>query len=350
MDHGQPTLFRRALLAWFRRKARPLPWRKTRSPYAIWVSEAMLQQTQVATVIPYYHRFLEAFPNVKRLAEARSERVFELWSGLGYYRRARNLHAAARGIVRRFGGRFPRDYHQARSLPGIGDYTARAVLSIAFDQPFAVIDGNVARVVARAKALAGNISQPSFRAAIAKELDQWLSQREPGNFNQAMMELGQTICLPRAPRCPECPIQNRCAGHRLGTPEAYPAPRPRRATESQFLATAIMRRGANVALVRGLDGGLLSDLWNFPAAFGPTKAEARRRLRAKLSAIVRTPAKLGVPLAEVNHTITHRSISSQLYPVETRGILQSTALRWFSIARLERSAVSQLARKISAKL
>ena len=199
-DNRQLTIaqvaVRSALLRWFQRRARELPWRKTHSPYPIWVSEVMLQQTQVATVIPYYLRFLRAFPTVKRLAQARRERVLELWSGLGYYRRARNLHDAARIVSQNFGGRFPRDYFQARALPGIGDYTARAVLSIAFNQPYAVTDGNVARVVARLNAREGNIHQPSFRSAVGRELDQLLSRRQPGNFNQAMMELGQTVCLP----------------------------------------------------------------------------------------------------------------------------------------------------------
>lgn len=338
------------MLAWFRRQARPLPWRKTRSPYAVWVSEVMLQQTQVATVIPYYLRFLRAFPNVKRLAEVRPERVLELWSGLGYYRRAKNLHAAARLIVCRFGGRFPHDYDQVCSLPGIGDYTARAILSIAFNQPLAVLDGNVARVVARLKALEGNTSQPAFRSAIMQELDRWLSRRQSGSFNQALMELGQTVCLPRSPRCPDCPIRRSCASYRLGDPEAYPAPRPRRATESRFLAAAILRRGAQMALVRGLDDGLLTDLWNFPATFGSTKAEARRRLGEKLSTIVGGAIELGSPLAQVQHTITHRSISAQVYPVEAPGILRSRSLRWFSFSSLNRSAISQLARKIAATL
>ena len=344
------TSLRRSLLSWFRRQARPLPWRRTRSPYAIWVSEVMLQQTQVGTVIPYYLRFLRAFPTVRRLACARLDRVFELWSGLGYYRRARNLHRAARLIVCKFGGRFPPNYRQARSLPGIGDYTARAILSIAFDQPFAVLDGNVARVVARLKALRGNVNQPAFRSAIERALDQWLSRRRPGNFNQAIMELGQTLCLPRAPRCPACPLRKWCKGYRSGDAVAYPEPRPRRATESHFLATAILRRGRRVALVRGLDDGLLTDLWNFPAAFGTSPAVARRRLREKLSTLIAGTVKFGTPLAEVRHIITHRSIRVRLYPVAAPAKFLRHPLRWFPADTLDRTAVSQLARKISGRI
>jgi len=201
---------RRALLAWFRAYARELPWRETRDPYAIWLSEIMLQQTQIATVIPYYHRFLAAFPTVTALARAPLERVLELWSGLGYYRRARHLHAAAQAVAVNYAGHFPEDYATLRTLPGIGDYTARAVLSIAFRQPYAVLDGNVARVIARLEARCGNLHKTQFRKAVERELAALLSRREPGDFNQAMMELGQTICLPRSPHCPGCPLSKWC--------------------------------------------------------------------------------------------------------------------------------------------
>lgn len=345
--------FRRALLAWFRRHALALPWRKNHSPYAIWVSEVMLQQTQVGTVIRYYPPFLRAFPSLKQLARVPLEHVLKLWSGLGYYRRARNLHAAARVVSHKFCGRFPEDYHQARSLPGVGDYTARAILSIAYQQPFAVMDGNVARVMARLKALEGGINQPKFRLAVAQELERLLSRRQPGNFNQALMELGQTVCLPRAPRCTVCPIQKWCAGYRLNEPEAYPAPGPRRAAELHYLAAAIIRRKSRFALIRGLDGGLLPDMWNFPAAFGRSRPAALRHLQAKLTGLtsgIVDNVEIRPPLAEIRHTITHRSIRVHLYPFEIHGSILSNSVKWFTAGRLDRSAVSQLARKISARL
>ncbi len=310
----------------------------------------MLQQTQVATVIPYYFRFLRAFPSLQSLAIAPLERVLEIWSGLGYYRRARNLHAAAQVVAQEFGGRFPNDYLKARSLPGIGDYSARAILSIAYQQPFAVMDGNVARVVSRLKAIQGNMNQPNFRAAVQQELDEMLSRRRPGDFNQAMMELGQTVCLPRAPRCPVCPCQKWCEGFRRKTPEAFPAPRPRRAKEDHYLATAIIRRAGKVAMVRGLDDGLLSDLWNFPAALGRTRPEALKGLRERCAGIIRGAVVMGAPVAEVHHTITHRSIRIEVYPVAVRGGLLRNSVRWFSFPQLHRSALSHLARKISAQL
>lgn len=307
----------------------------------------MLQQTQVASVIPYYLRFLGAFPALKNLAQAKLERVLELWSGLGYYRRARNLHAAARLVARKFAGRIPANYNQVRSLPGIGNYTARAILSIAYQQPFAVMDGNVARVVARLKALKGNVNQPRFRSAVEVELQQLLSRRRPGDFNQALMELGQTVCLPRAPRCMVCPCRKWCEGFRRKMPEAFPVPRPRRATEFHYLAVAVINRGGRVALVRGLDDGLLTDLWNFPGAFGETRAEALRNLQAKLLGLVPSPLKFGAFFAELRHTITHRSIRVFLYPVTVQGPISKTGFKWFRGERLGRSAISQLVRKIS---
>ena len=351
---------RRALLEWFRANARALPWRGTADPYAVWVSEIMLQQTQIATVTPFYQRFLAAFPTVTHLAQAPLERVLELWSGLGYYRRARHLHQAAHTLAKQ--SRFPEDYAGLRALPGIGDYTAKAILSIAFNQPYAVLDGNVARVVARLSCLRGNLHQPGFRRAIEAELLGLLSRREPGNFNQALMELGQTICPPHGPSCPVCPLAKWCGGYRSGNPEAFPLPRPRRAGESPHLAVALLRRGTRVAMARGLADGLLGDLWNFPSAFGASPAKAREALREKLAGLLRAPAgarhgmprlrqngplfTLGKPVAEFRHAITFRAIHGQVYAVETSRPIRPASLNWFELKRLPQSAISQLARKI----
>jgi len=338
------------LLAWFRRGARRLPWRETRDPYAIWVSEVMLQQTQIATVIPYYHRFLQAFPTIAALAGAPLERVLTVWSGMGYYRRARNLHLAAQALVRDFDGRIPRDYQRVRSLPGVGDYTARALLSIAYNLPLAVLDGNVARVVARLKAWKGNVHQPQFRTDVQMELERMLSRRQPGTFNQAMMELGQTVCLPRSPRCPACPARKWCQGLRMGRAEAYPLPRPRRGAEVHPLAAAVIRRGSKVAMVRGLEEGLLNDLWNFPAAFGSSHAQALRRLREKLGALFSGPVSLGQAVAELKHGITYRSIRVRVFSAHVSGKADRNSMRWVPLDRLADLAVSELARKIASKV
>jgi A/G-specific adenine glycosylase len=341
---------RSALLAWFRRHARPLPWRKSGDPYAVWVSEIMLQQTQVATVIPYYQRFLEAFPTLADLARAPLERVLEVWSGLGYYRRARHLHQAAKELVRSFAGKFPQDYEQIRSLPGIGDYTARAVLSIAFGLPYTLLDGNVARVLSRLAALRGNLHQRGFRRAVEAHLERMLSRRSPGNFNQALMELGQTVCLPRAPRCGACPVQTWCRGYKTGRLHLYPQPRPRRAAESHYLAAAILRRGPGVAMVRGLGEGLLDDLWNFPSAFGRSREEALSSLRHTLADFGFPTLTLDDSIAELHHGITHRSIRVHAYRVEISSLPRKSGLQWCAISTLKQAAISQLARKIAERV
>jgi A/G-specific adenine glycosylase len=360
---------RRALLLWFRRCARPLPWRQNKDAYAVWVSEIMLQQTQVDTVVPYFLRFLRVFPNVERLAQAPLERVLELWSGLGYYRRARNLHRAAQRVIQDFDSVFPASYQEARSLPGVGDYTARAVLSIAYNQPYVVVDGNVARVVSRLRTLRGNLHQQKFRRAVTEELEQILSRTRPGHFNQAVMELGQSLCLPRAPKCPLCPLRKMCQAHGDGVPEAYPEPRPRRASETRYLATVVLHRPQGsgrrpagrrqaatpvpeVALARGLDEGLMDGLWNFPAAFGTSPAEAVSRLQARLRGMsdgnIRWKGRSSPrSLAQLRHGITYRSIVVDIYAAEVSVNIARDSLRWFTLSRLSRSAVSSLARKIA---
>ncbi len=342
---------RRSLLRWYQRRSRALPWRKSRNPYTVWVSEIMLQQTQIETVIPYYQRFIREFPTARRLARAPLERVLELWSGLGYYRRARNLHGAARELVEKHGGRFPREIKQALSLPGVGVYTARAVLSIAYNQPYAVLDGNVTRVMARLLALRGNLHQPQFRRRIEENLELLLSRRSPGNFNQAMMELGQTVCLPRSPRCPTCPLRRVCRGYQSGNPESYPQqPRPRRQAEQWHLATAVLQKNQQVMLVRGLDGGLLGDLWNFPSSLGRTGSEAHARLQRKLRSLLGTAPSLKGPEHNLHHNITHRSIQVLVYKGVFEAGTADGGFRWFRPSSVGKAAVSQLARKIARKL
>ncbi|HUZ47840.1 MAG TPA: A/G-specific adenine glycosylase [Terriglobia bacterium] len=337
---------RSSLLGWFRRHARKLPWRESKSSYAIWLSEVMLQQTQIATAIPYYLRFLAEFPTAGRLAAAPLERVLELWSGLGYYRRARNLHLAARLIAEKHGGQFPRDYEQARRLPGVGDYTARAVLSIAYHEPYAVLDGNVARVMARLAALSGSLPEPRFRRTLEENLDRLLSRRSPGNFNQALMELGQTLCLPRSPECPRCPLKRWCRAYGMGKPESYPQPRPRRQVEKWHLATAVLHQNHRFLLTRGLEDGLLDGLWNFPSALGESRSKALERLSEKLRVAAGIPIAFGEPCHKLHHNITYRSIQVQIYAAELPESLRVKGCRWFAAGKIEQAAVSQLARKV----
>ncbi|MGH9448140.1 MAG: NUDIX domain-containing protein, partial [Terriglobia bacterium] len=237
---------------------------------------------------------------------------------------------------------------EARQIPGVGDYTASAVLSIAYGKAFAALDGNVARIIARLDQLRGSVNQPRFRRAVEWRLNELISTRNPGDFNQSLMELGQTLCLPRVPRCIACPLKKWCRAYRLGDPEDHPAPRPARAAEAMSLAAVIIRKGNRVALVRGLDEGLLEDMWNFPSAFGKTREEALEKLRAKLEAITGLRLEFTPLTGTVRHRITFRSITAALYMAAPgRGMIPGS-FRWVPIKRVDHEAVSQLARKIGA--
>src|ERR1700689_2135691 len=208
--------FQTQLLAWFRAHQRDLPWRRSRDPYRIWVAEVMLQQTRIAAVMPYYQNFLARFPTLQSLARAPEAEVLKLWSGLGYYSRARNLQRAAKIIVAQHDGQFPRTLDAALELPGIGVYTAAAVLSIAYDVPLAVLDGNVARVLARIKAIRGDLRAPKNWRSLTAAAQNFLATHAPGDWNQSLMELGEVICTPQSPRCGECPVAGHCRAYAQG--------------------------------------------------------------------------------------------------------------------------------------
>lgn len=254
---------RRLLLGWYRRARRELPWRRDRDPYRVWVSEIMLQQTRVAAAVSYYERFLARFPDVAALAAAGEQQVLASWSGLGYYSRARNLHRAARAILE--AGDFPRDYEALRRLPGIGDYTAAAVASIAFGLPHAAVDGNVLRVLARLTAETGDTGTNGVRQRLRAVAERLLDRAHPGEFNQALMELGATICLPRRPRCEACPLSGYCEARRRGLENQLPA-RARRAASTRIEKTllVIVRRGRILLRQRPEIDRRLAGFWELP--------------------------------------------------------------------------------------
>jgi A/G-specific adenine glycosylase len=253
--------FRRRLLRWYEGGARRLPWRETQDPWRVLVSEIMLQQTRVEAVIPYYHRFLKRFPNARALAEAEESDVLAAWSGLGYYSRARNLRRTAGKVS----AGFPSDYDAIRALPGIGPYTAAAVASIAWGLPHAAVDGNVLRVIARVAGDAGDIAAPVTRKRFAAIAQEWLDPARPGDFNQAMMELGATLCLPRAPKCLLCPVARDCAARQQGRQQELPVKRPRSAAVSAELTLVVMRRGQSVLLKqRSAAASRMAGFWELP--------------------------------------------------------------------------------------
>src|SRR5439155_5054834 len=266
-----------SLMDWYRRERRELPWRGTDDPYRILVSEIMLQQTRAQTVIPYYERFLKQFPNVKALAEAREAEVLVYWSGLGYYSRARNLQKAARAILT--AGRFPSDYDGIRELPGVGPYTAAAVASIAFNGPHAVVDGNVLRVIARLNDDGADIASPKTRARFQQLADEWLDHRHPGQFNQAMMELGATVCLPRTPRCLLCPVAGFCEGRRAGRQHELPVKQSKTAPRHIQIQVAIIeKKGAVLLRQRPAGASLMAGFWELPAPDDLSSWHARETL------------------------------------------------------------------------
>jgi len=254
---------RRRLLQWYAKHQRDLPWRRTRDPYRVWISEIMLQQTRVAAVIPYYERFLARFPDVWALASAPEEHVLAAWAGLGYYSRARNLQKAARSIV--VLRRFPRDYASLRALAGVGDYTASAIASISFDLPHPVLDGNVLRVLSRLTAERGNIRSELVRRRLGAIAEELLDRQHPGQFNQALMELGATVCLPKQPLCSKCPVSSHCAARRQGQENHFPVrssrPSPNR-VEKQLLV--IENRARVLLWQRPAGSRRLAGFWELP--------------------------------------------------------------------------------------
>jgi A/G-specific adenine glycosylase len=301
---------RRKLARWYQRNARDLPWRRKRDPYAIWISEIMLQQTRVAAVIPYYERFLARFPTVESLARASTPEVLTHWSGLGYYSRARNLHQAAREIAAV--GCFPLDYDGLRALPGIGDYTAAAIASIAYDLPHAVVDGNVRRVMMRLSSDA--------TADVQALADRLLDRNRPGRSNQALMELGALICVPGDPRCDACPIVRECAAHREGTQTALPPPRQKPRTVRLERTLLIIRRRGRILLA---PSSRVQGFWDLPEAF--------------------EGARMGRRIGAFRHAILHRQYCFQVL----EGFAQTAPrpMRWFGLRGLDEIPLSTAAKK-----
>ncbi len=343
---------RRALLAWYRRHKRDLPWRRTRDPYAIWLSETMLQQTRVDTVIPYYERFLARFPTVQALADAEPDDVTRLWAGLGYYSRARNLHAAARKVVDTLGGALPSEVDALRELPGVGRYTAGAVASIAFDRAAPIVDGNVARVLARLLDLRDDVSAPATQQRLWKEAEALARGPKPGDLNQALMELGALVCTPRAPKCSLCPLRERCRALAAGDPEALPAKKKAAAPKKIEAAAGLIVRGGRLLAVRRPPEGLLGGLWDLPggelAKSEPPEAAFERALREKLGLALAGIARLGA----VQHQFTHRTLRLHVFRAEAKpgriARREFDAHRWLTRAAFAELGLSTLARKALA--
>jgi A/G-specific adenine glycosylase len=351
---------RKKLLGWFRQFQRDLPWRRTRDPYRIWVSEIMLQQTRVAAVIPYYERFLARFPDVRALAEAPQEDVLRLWSGLGYYSRARNLQKAAQQIVARHDGEFPRDHAAALALAGIGAYTGAAILSIAFDAEHAVLDGNVARVLARLGAIRGDLRESRRWQSLQRTAQELLDPKSASDWNQAMMELGAKVCTPRAPQCLLCPGAEVCRARQLGDAEAFPEKRKKRDPVQITLAAAVFftPRGETLLLPPPRKkkenkpaaddvATLVSRMWHFPTV--AIREDALAELRIFLADIL--PQKNGslplTPLAKVRHAVTYRDVTVLPYRIAIAKLPRIPGAKTIPLADLSTLPISNLTQKIA---
>ncbi|MGD8394832.1 MAG: A/G-specific adenine glycosylase [Candidatus Eiseniibacteriota bacterium] len=328
---------RRRLLAWYRDAARDLPWRRDPTPYAVWLSEIMLQQTQVAVVLPHYTRFRARFPTIEALAAAGEEAVLAAWQGLGYYGRARRLHAAARRIVAEHGGSFPSDPQAALALPGIGRYTAGAILSIAYGEPLPVVDGNVARVLARLEEIDGTLEDAAARALLWRLASELVPAEAPGDWNQALMELGALVCTAAAPRCDACPVRLSCRARAAGRTAELPPPRRRRRPPRIAVAVAWIEQDGAVLVTRRGDQGVLAGFWELPAAdlpgaraaagdasmpatlALPTPRAARTALRPVLRTLGIDRFRIGAALARVTHTMFNRRAELTLFPVGADG-------------------------------
>ena len=323
-----PRRFAGRLIAWQRTHGRhDLPWQRTRDAYRIWLAEIMLQQTQVAAVIPYYARFLAAFPDVSALAAAPIDRVLEHWSGLGYYRRAHHLHAAAKTIVERHGGRFPRDAQAIAALPGIGRSTAAAIAAFAFGARGAILDGNVRRVLARHRGLAGHRGAAHIETRLWSIAEALLPEREIETYTQALMDLGATVCTRSAPRCGTCPVAGDCVALRDDRVGELPSPRPKKALPQREVRVLVLEHAGAILLEKRPAAGIWAGLWSLPEM--PVAADVARHCQARFAASV----VAGEELPAIEHGFTHyrltirpQRIAVRTWPSRT----ESPGLLWLT--------------------
>ncbi len=346
--------FVRLLLTWYKTNARSLPWRGHPDPYAVWVSEIMLQQTRVETVIPYFQNWMHVFPDIRSLAEAESDQVMKQWEGLGYYSRARSLQKAAKVLVEKFEGKLPEEASILETLPGIGPYTAAAISSIAFGKNEAVVDGNVKRVLARvfnySKPVNIHASQLDLRR-LAQEL---LPVGKAGDFNQAMMDLGATICTPRTPKCQSCPIHTACAAAALNLQSSLPVIVKKPAIPHWIVTAAVLKRNGKVLIAKRPGNGLLGGLWEFPGGKVETGETREQSLEREIMEELGSRIRVGNLLGEYHHAYTHYRVT--LYAFQSTIIetepqpLQHSLIRWVNIRELDQYPMGKIDRMISRDL
>ncbi len=328
------SAFQSQLLQWFRQNQRPLPWRKTLEPYPVWVSEVMLQQTQVVTVIPYFQRFMHTFPNVVELAKAPLQTVLKVWEGLGYYARARNLHRAAQIIVNERGGAFPTTYAEWKTLPGVGDYIAAAVASIVHGEAVPVIDGNVKRVISRLLADDTPVNTSRANTHYRQFAALLLDEQHPGDFNQAIMELGATICTPRLPNCPHCPVASFCQAYRRAQQSRFPVSVKRSPVPTVQVAVGVVIYQGKVLITRRKADALLGGLWEFPGGKIEADETPARACQREVFEETGIPVAIIQELARVKHAYSHFRVELTVFicqAMHNRVTLKGAeAYRWIS--------------------
>ena len=345
----------RNLLSWWDQGHADLPWRLTKDPYAIWISEIMLQQTQIATVIPYYERWLERFPTVQALAAAPLDDVLKMWEGLGYYSRARNLHVAAQTVVSELGGRFPTTAAELLRLKGMGRYTAGAIASIAFAEPAPILDGNVIRVLSRLYDLPDDVALTATKKRLWLIAERLVPEKRPGDFNQALMELGQTVCVPKAPDCVACPVAALCLARERGTQLDRPVRPPRKKLPHYDVVAAIIWKDDQTFLIaqRPLDG-LLGGLWEFPGGKVESGESEPQALVREIEEELALTVMPGAHLISVKHAYTHFRITLHAYHARYQGgapqHLGVADHRWVTLAELDTYAFAKTDLKIVAAL
>ena len=351
LNARQIDAFRRALLDWYGEHQRDLPWRRTCDPYAVWVSEIMLQQTRVDQVRPYYDRFMDRFPTVEHLGKASLEDVLKAWEGMGYYARARNLHRAARRVVDEHGGQIPDDPARISDLPGIGPYTAAAISSIAFGRDCPVVDGNVVRVLSRLFHLTDTPASSAARKRIDGLAGRLLARGRAGNFNQAMMELGATICTPRQPRCGACPVNPFCEARKtLPDPAVLPRKKPRPQRPHHRVVAGIVRRNDEVLIVRRPTDGLLGGLWEFPGGIVGKGVEGETFLAEEMKNTLGIGIRVDRSVATLRHAFTHFEMTLQGYNCShLQGVVRhrdGNECRWVRFEDLGRFAFPRAYRRL----
>ena len=342
---GKKKRIQENLLQWFNKNSRDLPWRRTQSPYAIWVSEIMLQQTQVPTVIPYYKKFLKTFPTIHHLAKADLSKVLTVWEGLGYYSRARNLHKTSREILTRFKGEIPDALDDLLSLPGIGRYTAGAILSIAFNKEAPILDGNVRRILSRLFAILNNSGRNESEDLLWRLSESLVPAGHAGFFNQALMDLGSMICTPRDPQCIHCPLVHLCKAKTEGNPEKYPARVAKKKIPPIHAAGAVIQKNGEVLITQRPPKGLLGGLWEFPN----WKIDCRKGLQEQSKRWIKSELGIRVknikPLGSFNQTFSHFKLTLHVNLCHTPGEKKDGT--WIPVRDLHLFPMSRLHRRIA---